>query len=43
MNLSVKISWLGSNEKLYLMTPSVTGLYSTDVGCMRNEYEAAEL
>jgi len=39
----VKISWLGSNEKLYLMTPSVTGLYSTDVGCMRNEYEAVEI
>jgi len=36
MNLSVKIIWLGSEEKLCLMTLSVTGLYSNDVGCMRN-------
>jgi len=36
----VKISWLGRKEKLYLMTLSVTGLYSTDVGCVGNEYEA---
>jgi hypothetical protein len=42
MNLYVKISWLGSEEMLYLMTLSVTSLYSTDVGCMRNEYEALE-
>jgi hypothetical protein len=42
MNLGVNISWLGSEEKLYLMTLSVTRLYRTDVACMRNEYEALE-
>jgi hypothetical protein len=42
MNLCVKISWLGSEEKLYTMTLSVTRLYSLDVGCMTHEYEALE-
>jgi hypothetical protein len=31
----MKVSWLGSEVKLYLMTLSVTSLYSIDVGEMR--------
>ena len=42
MKLCVKISWLGGKEKLHLMTLPATRLYSTDVRCVRNEYEAVE-